>query len=775
MKKLNSLAKLLFFLTVLSFFENSLLGMKRKPTDQGKNLTTKKYKYQCSVENCCKGYNSLVLLNDHQIVKHSLCPWNTQCNKKEKFTSLEILYTHIKEEHFSETFHSCNKCNKYLSTQKCVYENHYKNCTASTNSSVECCGKKFSSKQIITHKIEKHRCCPWSLECKNTHPYNSAEELYNHITATHKSIFICNACKIFTTQDALIFNIHHMLCIVEKNAHTTNIQEVHQLSPQPKARRSTRTKPQEKIFYCPDKSCSAEFIDYFSLDVHQIKEHKLCPWCNVKHSYESVESLHNHIITTHQNIEYYYRNLCEQYELDQLFYFEPTPQRSATRYFKPSEPSSSDKKFKCPDERCSIEYTCASSLEDHEMMAHQFCPWCPDKIEYKSIQILHKHITANHPDAECFFCDICKSCTSNQLTYLQVHQQSCLRSMNKKNSNTTNNNQFLVELVLADFSLFDEFDESLDQLLFETELSKIKAGIINESGTDCFMNASLQVLNNIPSIIEALDNTNPLAGTLIEFFTKLRSEKIVQTGSMELRNTLTTMTNNYTLSTMQFGQQDAQEFISSLLDELNTENDNVQDVFKMEIQSHAVCYKGEHSCEQTDPAWLIPLNLPDQRGTIALQALVDNFNKQESIEDFYCDECNLYGIKRTILFKKLPKVFVASTKRFAYEDGILQRINTPVNIEENITLHDETGAVNYKLRAVILHHFSDDNITNLGHYTAQVKDCNNGLWYHYDDSYAQEISLEEVIGKSSQAYIYFYEQVLSNPQQEFSTSEFILN
>jgi ubiquitin C-terminal hydrolase len=110
-----------------------------------------------------------------------------------------------------------------------------------------------------------------------------------------------------------------------------------------------------------------------------------------------------------------------------------------------------------------------------------------------------------------------------------------------------------------------------------TPKTKPNPGIKNENGNDCFFNASMQVLSNIPALEKILNKENyyiadSIPGQLIAFFNKLRTESNAISGSKALRAYIVRNTKNESIKNMALGQHDAQEFLSYVLSTLTEES-----------------------------------------------------------------------------------------------------------------------------------------------------------------------------------------------------------
>ncbi|MBS1987574.1 ankyrin repeat domain-containing protein [Candidatus Dependentiae bacterium] len=282
---------------------------------------------------------------------------------------------------------------------------------------------------------------------------------------------------------------------------------------------------------------------------------------------------------------------------------------------------------------------------------------------------------------------------------------------------------------------------------------KPNIGIINETGTDCFMNASLQVLSNLSDVqnvfVKNEYKSDSLTGKLIEFFNRLKTEQGAILGSKELRNFITSI-DDVTLQEMKSGQQDAQEFISALISNLD---EDIKNIFKIELEYSTLCSSKRHSSSVNQQELLLSLPLPDQANQITTQELCTNFfNTEAAVKEYSCRTCNetMNNASRTIKIKTLPSVLVLAVKRFAYENNNAQRINTPLVPQEILTLEDEQGVKNYELKSVICQRGEE---LARGHYFAFVK--HDSKWHFFNDT----ATGKTLLAPSSWPYIYFYQRV----------------
>lgn len=313
-------------------------------------------------------------------------------------------------------------------------------------------------------------------------------------------------------------------------------------------------------------------------------------------------------------------------------------------------------------------------------------------------------------------------------------------------------------LALKNYTEYKEDFTPATVMLLPQVKTQANVGIINESGSDCFINASLQVLSNLSAVQDIFMRheyqSDSVVGKLITFFNNLRTSKNPVMGAKSLRNFITSI-DDQTLKNMKHGQQDAQEFISALI--LNLGED-IQNIFKIDLVYTTLCNACHHTVSVNQPELLLSLPLKDQENATTVQELcTDFFSNKETVKQYACQTCNnsRNDAFRAIRIKNLPPVLVVAAKRFAYENNNAQRINTLILPQEVLMLEDEQGVKSYELKGIISHRGQLER----GHYHAYVKQGEQ--WYRCDD--AQVVLAADAkntaLRASDAPYIYFYQQV----------------
>ncbi|KAF4371042.1 hypothetical protein G4B88_002971 [Cannabis sativa] len=184
-----------------------------------------------------------------------------------------------------------------------------------------------------------------------------------------------------------------------------------------------------------------------------------------------------------------------------------------------------------------------------------------------------------------------------------------------------------------------------------------------------------------------------------------------------------------------------------------------------------VCWPGKCFEQQYDTHLLCSLPEVFKSGlfakrpqeSVSLYKCLEAFLKEEPLgpEDMFCPGCKEHrqASKKLDLWR-LPEVLVIHLKRFQYSRFSKNKLETYVDFPvDDLDLSTYIGHQNgqlcnrYMLYAVSNHFGSMGG----GHYTAFVHHGGD-LWYDFDDSHVNPISLEKI--KSSAAYVLFYRRVV---------------
>lgn len=354
-------------------------------------------------------------------------------------------------------------------------------------------------------------------------------------------------------------------------------------------------------------------------------------------------------------------------------------------------------------------------------------------------------------------------------------------------------------------------------------------GLAN-SFSDCFLNVSMQVLNGMPGLFEGLEaslkeknsygddiigaRARLLHAELLEFFKGLRGQSHVyipeRNAAQLFRNFL--VRNGIIPHHMSYGQKDAQEFFSALLDAILSgiapENTQLLDKFELYSGSRVtLAQRFQQQLKQsavqqnliedtmeisesltthvTEKILSLPIPMGNQRNALNVNDCLMSYFGTEDVELFEWElpsgtqnpkeivirdlvGQNGIGQKKLGLHQPHPEFLGIQLKRF---DNNGRKIDTNISFDLEIdlgkySLHD-TGPVKYQLMGVIFHGGID---LFAGHYWAYVKDASTKNWHLFNDRYTKFLSVDEMrhIGEtgsdrqvdvSGTAYMLFYELV----------------
>ncbi|KAL9189843.1 hypothetical protein ACHAXT_009518 [Thalassiosira profunda] len=343
---------------------------------------------------------------------------------------------------------------------------------------------------------------------------------------------------------------------------------------------------------------------------------------------------------------------------------------------------------------------------------------------------------------------------------------------------------------------------------------------LHNLGNSCYMNSILQCVNHIQPITQyfrkgeyqkEINKRNPLgsggkvATAYANFLNEIYSGEYSIVAPRTLKMTVSLFApqfnNNY--------QHDSQEFCQYLFDGLHEDLNRVKEkpyVERMEAlgmedataameswQQHLLrhdsifvdrtqgLHKSHVSCTTCGKQSVkfdvyssisLPLVPPKERTSIPLEDCLDQFELGEQLDErnaWYCSGCKKHvcALKRITLWNT-PDILVLHLKRFTFEkcpivDGkiIRRKIEDTVDFPiDRLDLskyvagpQDPDAPPVYKLFGVSEH---TGTTANSGHYTATVRNSEDGNWYRYNDSHVGTTSGDAAV--TGGAYLLFYER-----------------
>ncbi|KAF3164780.1 hypothetical protein TWF225_001602 [Orbilia oligospora] len=269
-------------------------------------------------------------------------------------------------------------------------------------------------------------------------------------------------------------------------------------------------------------------------------------------------------------------------------------------------------------------------------------------------------------------------------------------------------------------------------------------GLRNSSGVHCYRNASIQALGHVPAFRDKIRRhfcrkadcpACALRGAFCDHFSRSGS-KLPAHEPKELK----TIGRSVGLELKrELEQEDCQEYISLLLARLADKSEPgcaleraFEKIFGASKISETECVNCGHvsaSPLSIDKLSMLSLFHLRRGRRTSLEELLEEFTKEEHIEDYRCEACRSLGCNRSEKFVTPPRVAIFCLKRFS-QSG--RKDNRAVSFPERLSWRDYTngeyGAS--ELTAVICHVSAS---LSSGHYVCYLK-TDGGDWLEYNDS-----------------------------------------
>lgn len=280
---------------------------------------------------------------------------------------------------------------------------------------------------------------------------------------------------------------------------------------------------------------------------------------------------------------------------------------------------------------------------------------------------------------------------------------------------------------------------------------------------NCFLNATLQALFQIPTIANCLqtdlDNENKckirecITCMVINLFGNTQSSE-VPCSPYRLYFALK-KTNLRFLKLLNGEHQDAHEFLIVLNHELDQQAHSARwfsNNFTVNLTTHVKCSSCGTVHESFSGVTDIAVHL---KGNRSIQDAVDSYFNYDDIE-YMCEACRTYDIvKKKNFIQTAPACLCLQLRRFS-ERGT--KITDTIEIASELSLRKhffKTQVLEWKYKlVVVVNHFGESQ--NIGHYNTIVL-TPNGEYYELDDRTVRKVSSSLVSGKHS--YMLFYELI----------------
>ena len=263
-------------------------------------------------------------------------------------------------------------------------------------------------------------------------------------------------------------------------------------------------------------------------------------------------------------------------------------------------------------------------------------------------------------------------------------------------------------------------------LLIESIPNKIPDNGLINNGSICYINALLQVLNNLSYFKKIIYNSvdrSPIVSALQSvFYSLLTSKNPVSTKNL---------TKAFGWSDHELNiQQDVQEFNLILSSEVLN---NKYNIFEGKIITTIKCSNVDYKSDKIESFSDVSLTLKDN-----IYSSLDTYTAEEILKDSNMYDAGKFGkqiAKKECKFYELPSVLFLQIKRMEYSltKKSMVKVNSPFEFYEEIDLSkychsniNENNAL-YSLFAVIVHSGS----ATKGHFYSYVK--KKDYWIIYDD------------------------------------------
>jgi ubiquitin C-terminal hydrolase len=222
--------------------------------------------------------------------------------------------------------------------------------------------------------------------------------------------------------------------------------------------------------------------------------------------------------------------------------------------------------------------------------------------------------------------------------------------------------------------------------------------------------------------------------------------------------------------------QDAQEFLSFLLEKFCQENPNFAFVrhylFTIYRESTKYCNGLQHQSMKREIQHILQIDIENMNNCSITSLIAQSMNMKEMLVDerWKCPECNFHNSKsyESYQFYKLPNILIVQLKRYRNSHKHCTINNTEVEYDRYMTLtHKINTPINYELIGVVVF---DGTGIHAGHYVAYILHSTN-KWYLIDDMpkkrgeqipRPKEVSIATVLNNKKLAYLFFYQKIIDN-------------
>lgn len=211
------------------------------------------------------------------------------------------------------------------------------------------------------------------------------------------------------------------------------------------------------------------------------------------------------------------------------------------------------------------------------------------------------------------------------------------------------------------------------------------------------------------------------------------------------------------------GTNDEQDAIEAWKNYLRRNKSLIVDLFQGQLRNTCRCNKCGHTNIRFEPFMYLSLPISDDCQT--LQDCLDLYTSTDDLKGgnrWFCEKCKKHrdGTKKIDLWIT-PPILIVHLKRFKYNDSGQVGSKNGVDISFPLEGWDLSGFVKSRQGSVssvydlyaVANHFGN---LRSGHYTAYSLTRFDEQWVDFNDSHPRPITKEELLRKSSAAYVLFY-------------------
>ena len=280
-------------------------------------------------------------------------------------------------------------------------------------------------------------------------------------------------------------------------------------------------------------------------------------------------------------------------------------------------------------------------------------------------------------------------------------------------------------------------------------------------GNSCYLNAIIQNLKNLPKFLYELTqhNSEPMTGgvtaEIVELIRKMQTEQYKVISPTAFKKAVKRSIPHFDDGK----QQDAQEFVTWLLDSIENEKttaDKSLGMFYGSYENVLECMKCKRRTEKTEKFNCLTLAIPQKSGKITLadcmklaqntEEIERDCNRCECIQETCtCDlesKCKSVKAKKTLRIQKYPDVLMIQIKRFEEDKKNNKHVDIPMKLKKENNFYNLVGTVEHS------------GAPNGGHYKAKCWDEKRNKWYMMDDGNVEPIKPSAV--NTEKAYLLFY-------------------